>query len=282
MTPTPDSDDIERTTLRLPRELLEFARERADHLDRSLNFVLVEAIRREVTSPPHSTREDLEIPGALGQPPTVELRRRHETAETGVWTCELVVEGQTVPYIEVCELPAGHIAGRHDLIVQEPTYIISLDGRFGTSAMVYEDLWKQAWFWAHAMAVAAGYTSHGPNARRINRHGEPEPIATNIEQGWAIMAESGCLGSCYEMTFTFNLPAMADADQWAYDTRNEILERLQALGARETVSRIISIGGMVSETHERIRECQPGDPVERCEQARAIDCPVHSVLERSA
>lgn len=206
--------------------------------------------------------------------------RRHQTAETGVWTCDLWVEGYAVPDITVLELPAGMPGG-----LPETSYMISLDNRFGTAALTFEELWKQAWFWAHAMAVAAGYTSHGPHARRINRHGAPEPIATSIEQGWAIMEESGCLGSCYEMTFTFNLPAMADADQWAYDSRNEILDRLRDLGARDTVSRIISIGGMVSETREEpARECQPGDPVERCEQARAIDCPVHSVLpaQRSA
>lgn len=30
---------------------------------------------------------------------------------------------------------------------------------------------KWAWFMAHAMAVSAGYTSHGENSRLINRHG---------------------------------------------------------------------------------------------------------------
>jgi hypothetical protein len=278
MTPTPDSDDIERTTLRLPRDLLEFARERAEHLDRSLNYILVEAIRREVTMPVHSEREDLEIPGPDGEPPSVQVMRRHQTAETGVWTCDLWVEGKQVPYIEVCEFPPGAPGG-----LPVPSYTISLDNRYGTSAMTYEELWKQAWFWANAMAVAAGYTSHGPNARRINRHGEPEPIATNIAEGWEHMERSGCLGSCYEMTFTYNLPAMADADQWAYDTRNEIRDRLRELGARETVSRIIHIGGMMAETREEpIRECQPGDSSDLCEWPRAIDCPVHSVLERSA
>ena len=52
----------------------------------------------------------------------------------------------------------------------EPIYDLWCDDRFGITVPESE-VERWAWFLANAMAVAAGYTSHGPNSRPINRHG---------------------------------------------------------------------------------------------------------------
>lgn len=52
----------------------------------------------------------------------------------------------------------------------ERIFNLTLDQRFGITVPESElDRW--AWFMANAMAIAAGYTSHGIHSRPINRHG---------------------------------------------------------------------------------------------------------------
>lgn len=77
----------------------------------------------------------------------------------------IVVDGYEVPYLEAWKtnLPDGQIY-----------YHISLDNRFGISGTEAE-IKKWIRFIANAMAVSAGRTSHGPNSRLINRHGESGP-----------------------------------------------------------------------------------------------------------
>lgn len=69
------------------------------------------------------------------------------------------VDGYDIPYIVAIKPNAN-----------KDEWFLSLDNRFGTEAMTEEDIKKQAWFWANAMAVAAGYTAHGVNSC-INKHG---------------------------------------------------------------------------------------------------------------
>lgn len=98
----------------------------------------------------------------------------------------LIVDGQRVPYIDMREVTderkvappsepsewadEGHRLRRHAVERGERIFNLFLDDRFGTTA-TEGDLLHQGWFWANAMAVSAGYTSHGPNSRPLNRHG---------------------------------------------------------------------------------------------------------------
>lgn len=53
----------------------------------------------------------------------------------------------------------------------EPCYCLHLDDRFKSRPIPESEINGWAWFLAHAMAVSAGYTSHGEGSRAINRHG---------------------------------------------------------------------------------------------------------------
>jgi hypothetical protein len=52
----------------------------------------------------------------------------------------------------------------------ERIFTLMLDDRFGITAPESE-VERWASFLADAMAISAGYTSHGKNSRRLNRHG---------------------------------------------------------------------------------------------------------------
>lgn len=71
-------------------------------------------------------------------------------------------------YIAVFEDRSPHLT--RAMANGERIFNLTLDNRFGIDAPESE-LERWAWFLANAMAVAAGYTSHGRNSRRINRHG---------------------------------------------------------------------------------------------------------------
>lgn len=70
---------------------------------------------------------------------------------------EVMVEGQSIPGIKVYETDDGQLS-------------VTLDGRFGVTT-TRDELERWAWFIANAMAVAAGYTCFGRDARPSNPFG---------------------------------------------------------------------------------------------------------------
>lgn len=106
---------------------------------------------------------------------------------------ELAVDGHTVPYIRLelrdpaVILDANKLAdeekwadadrARHARTLVEavergePIYALVLDNRFLVEAATESEINRWSWFLANAMAVSAGYTSHGENSRRRNPHG---------------------------------------------------------------------------------------------------------------
>lgn len=78
---------------------------------------------------------------------------------------DILVDGVVVPNLRVHPVTEDSDVKR---------YSLALDGRFATEPMTWGELWPQVWFLANAMAVAAGYSCHGPDARFLNRHGSNE------------------------------------------------------------------------------------------------------------
>lgn len=98
----------------------------------------------------------------------------------------LMVDGHEVPYIQVVDVTDEWRAAppsdpekwaddayrlqRVAVETGERVFSLTLDGRFGITATESE-VERWTWFLANSMAVSAGYTSHGTNSRRLNRHG---------------------------------------------------------------------------------------------------------------
>jgi hypothetical protein len=99
---------------------------------------------------------------------------------------KLVIDGHEVPYlgIEAWDVPtdpdkrAAYIAQFEDrsprltsaMARGERIFNLTFDNRYGHTCPESE-LADWGWFMANAMAVSAGYTSHGKGSRPINRHG---------------------------------------------------------------------------------------------------------------
>jgi hypothetical protein len=97
---------------------------------------------------------------------------------------KLSVDEHRVPYIEMSDVtdkwkgfdPEGNDVTdearrlANAVLAGERVFNLTLDDRFGQTATESE-LHNWGWFLANAMAVSGGYTSHGQNSRRINRHG---------------------------------------------------------------------------------------------------------------
>jgi hypothetical protein len=102
----------------------------------------------------------------------------------------LKVDGHEVPYIEMTDWPIVFDGEASPELTEEfarqlddkaPELAAAVrrgerirnllcDDRFGITAPESE-IRRWAWFLANAMAVSAGYTSHGKGSRPINRHG---------------------------------------------------------------------------------------------------------------
>jgi hypothetical protein len=98
----------------------------------------------------------------------------------------LVIDGHEVPYLTVRawdvptdpEQRATYIAMFEDrsprltsaMARGERIFNLTFDNRYGLTCPE-SDLAEWGWFMANAMAVSAGYTSHGKGSRPINRHG---------------------------------------------------------------------------------------------------------------
>lgn len=63
-------------------------------------------------------------------------------------------EGCSVPHLSAIVMKSGDIS-------------LALDRRFLVEGSP-EEVRKWVWFIAHAMAVAAGWSCHGPNSRKVN------------------------------------------------------------------------------------------------------------------
>lgn len=151
-----DSTESVRTTLRLETELHERISVAAQAADRSFNSWVEQALTHYVDSWHSHTTE---------QAPAFDLRRIRVNEAGNAH--EMVVDGHPVPSIVVHEIPAGTPGGNDD----ETSYTLILDRRFSTTAVSRDTLLTWGWFVAQAMAVAAGFSSHGENSLLINPHG---------------------------------------------------------------------------------------------------------------
>lgn len=144
-------------TARLDPELHEQLLELSDREDRSLNTMLnravealLEARRRapvnEMVGPNGEATDLVELVGD-----------------------QVRVDGVPVPYLTVHEYDPE----TSESATSTGAYWFTLDHRFGKPAASRDEAWTWAWFIAQCMAVAGGYTCHGPNAARRNPHGAP-------------------------------------------------------------------------------------------------------------
>jgi hypothetical protein len=224
-------------TARIDADLHAGLREAADELDWSTNSALNEAVR-EWLQRRDANRARVDRPDAAN---VVDVA---PVTGSGTGALRLLVDGYPVPYIEVHKVDEPGFTG--DAFGKA---MLTLDNRYATQAVRWDEFWRWAWFLANAMAVAAGYSSHGPNATRVNRHGPNENVdlAAWAEHGWSVHAESGQLGRTYELALTFRFPNMADGDLQAYSLREEIVRFLTETGARDVVTRLIALGPMLPE-----------------------------------
>lgn len=169
--------EITARTIRFPKLLNERLEDFCADNDRPISWAVNRAVEHylEAQTPPDP---DIVEPYGDDGPSTVWLTGG--TDDSGRFNRRLIVEDFAVPYITVTELAPGEPGGHDDV----PSYVLSLDGRFGTVALTKSELFKQAWFWSHAMAISAGYSCHGPNSRPLNRHGmSPEPQTSDEMHG---------------------------------------------------------------------------------------------------
>lgn len=104
----------------------------------------------------------------------------------------LKVDDHRLPYIELTEIDPEQLRAdygldkvawadpnieryarrlRQAIEEGEPCYYATIDDRFCSCPLPESEVNRWGWFLANAMAVSAGYTSHGKNSRPINRHG---------------------------------------------------------------------------------------------------------------
>lgn len=160
---------------------------------------------------------------------------------TGPWGqghYRLMVDGVRVPHITVAKTQGAATESPEQ-------YHLSLDDRFQISA-TWGELWRWAWFMAQAMAVSAGYTSHGPDSSKLNRHGLSERLTIEelrawADRGWSVHEQSGSCGRTLELGLTFRWPAMEDGDQAAYDLRERIISTIGAAGGKDVVTRLTAL-----------------------------------------
>lgn len=212
---------------RIPKYLLDEARELAEEDDRSLNGLLTHALAAYLAQR-QADRARLDRPDEYD---VVEV--------TGPWGGDgdhrLVVDGVEVPFVRVSKREAPGTSVEAD----GAKYVLTLDNQYQTAELTWGELWTQAWFWANAMAIAAGWTCHGQNARRIARHG-----GEWAEHGWAIMDESGSSGHGYGVDVRFTLPAMEGCDQKAYEVKRAVMRAVTEHGGRDPWASLVSYAGV--------------------------------------
>lgn len=227
---TTDAPAPAPVSIRFEQHQLDALNEAAEEADRSLSYIVRAAVDHW-RAQRDADRARLDSPE---QPPLVDV--------TGPWGSggeyHLQVDGVPVPYIAVHKTSEWQVTSTSGEVQNgEARYVLTCDNRFQTSEMSWGELWTQAWFWAQAMAVAAGWTCHGQNARRSAPHG-----GEWADTGWQIMEQVGQLGAAYEVRAAFRLPNMGDADQVAHHVEDRVVEVIGELGGRDTSTALVRIG----------------------------------------
>jgi hypothetical protein len=241
--PQPESTPRVPLTARIDADLHAGMREAADALDWSTNSVLNEAVREFLQRRQDDTAR-LDRPDG---PDLVELR---PTTIPGRY--RVVVDGFPVPHLTAAKLGADEVE-RCGLSHNGDAFgwaVLTLDDRYQTKAMQWGEFWPMAWFMANAMAVAAGYSSHGPNATRINPHGPNEDapdFAAWAERGWVLADARGSSGFTYELNFTFRLPAMDGADLQVHALREQLVDLISTSGGRDVSTRTVALRPLQTE-----------------------------------
>jgi hypothetical protein len=251
----PSADDLraadERTDFRarIYTHLLNEGREVAEEDDRSLNGLLNHALAAYL----HQRQMDKARLDRPGEDPVVHI--------SGPWGSGgdylLEVDGVPVPHIAVHKAAESKVSSPEHMAGPEDLYVLTLDNRFQTGMLTWGEVWTQAWFWAQAMAVAAGWTCHGPNARRIAPHG-----GEWAEEGWKAMDQKGSLGSYYEVTVRFSLPAIPDDDQRAHRLRRAIETLVADHGGRLMGTDIVGVAPLEAERDSSAPARAPGASIE--------------------
>lgn len=236
MTPQPDPPVRVPLTARIDADLHAGLTEAADAMDISTNAALNVALRDWLQRRQANTSR-VDSPDG---PDLVELRPL-----TAPGRFQVVVDGFPVPRLTAAKLGADEVE-RCGLSANGDAFgwaVLTIDDRYQTKAMTWGEFWPMAWFLANAMAVAAGYSSHGPNATRLNPHGPNEEaidFAAWAERGWLLADASGS-SRTYELNFTFRLPAMDDADQRAHTLREELIRMIDGFGGRDVCTRTVAL-----------------------------------------
>lgn len=204
-TTTTPSDRIQFTA-RLEKRLHERLESAADRSDRSFNAELNRAVDRYLS-------ETITLENA--DPDLVQLAWHPETEQVA----DLIVDSLKVPYLTVTSVVDGSVTTGTEPVAG---WLLDLDRRFSVQAHSWDELWRWVWFIANAMAVSAGYTCHGPNASRINRHGLSESI-----EG------SGSSKRTYRLVETFRLPDTDDGSQRCCELQDSIVRIITAGGGRD-------------------------------------------------
>lgn len=102
----------------------------------------------------------------------------------------LIVDGYQVPYVKLRRLKNNDEPTALDAM---ESWQVLIDDRL-SAVVTKSELNTWGYILANAMAVAAGYTSHGPNSRPINRHGPPAGNPTFSHHHWTMSnGDSICL-----------------------------------------------------------------------------------------
>jgi hypothetical protein len=81
----------------------------------------------------------------------------------------------------------------------------------------------------------------------LNRVHDGEAPEGPLAEQWGIAKQAGMGGHTYEVGFTFLLPPIGEPDYVAFDIRDQMIHTAYQLGARDVVSRIISLCGMADD-----------------------------------
>lgn len=86
-----------------------------------------------------------------------------------------------------------------------------------------------------------------------------------LDDLWAVSDHVGKTGHTYEATVAFALPAVGDRhDEVAYDIRDALIQTVIGMGARDPVTRLVSLCGMKADARTDpgppLRTLEPTDP----------------------
>ncbi len=79
------------------------------------------------------------------------------------------IDGCTVPNVEVFRSAPGE--GNETALIGGELFSVCIDHRFASEYVTREELDRWLPLIAHAQAIGAGFSCHGPNSRRVNPFG---------------------------------------------------------------------------------------------------------------